>query len=508
MRNVLPVMGLGALGLAGAVAAGAARAAELTGTVRDTDGAALAGVMITAGPARPQVGEVTVTVFTDAQGRYRLDTASADPATWTVRARALGLATQTLPADTAGAITLQAAANLADQVPASAWLQGLPDDDETRHALWICAGCHQLPSARMRRYAELTAGRNEADRIAAWHAMVQYMRVKTFDLGPEGSAWPGFPWEVKSDPSISGYDLEDEALIAAALGKHLPTDYAHLERYDPGAPLGVNARTVIREYQMPPQGFTREVGLSARSPYVWGAELNGNRLMRLDPRTGAVAELKVPFDQASGPHTIVDDRDGHLWVTSIENDLLMRLDPTSEQWTLYRDFGAGALIHDLAMDANFQVAFDAKGRLWATLIGQNRLGGLHPGTRETVAFDAPTPAGKSAIHTAIYGLVMDSARKRLWYAQLGGGVGSFNVETLKFETHIPFEMGEGPRRLAIDDQDRIYVPLMGSSEVFIYDTRAGRELARVKLPDRWAATYNVTWSNVIMRTKAPPRGSG
>jgi virginiamycin B lyase len=486
----------------GLAAAPALPALEVAGAVRDAAGTPVQGAMITIGPQQPRVGALTVTVFSGADGRYRAELGDAEPGTLRARAQALGYVQQPDAPQPLGTVrgarasldlTLARTGNLAGSVPASAWLAGLPENHETRHALWICAGCHQLPDARMQRYAALTAGKPEQDRIAAWHAMVQYMRVKTFDLGPEGSAWPGFPWEVKSDPSISGYDREDEALIAAALGKYLPTDYSRLDRYAPGAPLGANARTVIREYQMPPEGFTREVGLSTRSPYVWGAEQNGNRLMRLDPRTGAVAEVKVPFEKASGPHTIMDDPAGNLWVTSIENDLLMRLDPQSEQWTLYEDFGPGALIHDLAVDSNFQVAFDAKGRLWATLIGQNKVGGLHPETRETLAFDAPLPPGKSAIHTALYGIVMDSARKRLWYAQLGGGVGSFNVETLKFEAHIPFEMGEGPRRLAIDERDRIYVPLMGASEVFVYDTRAGKELARAKLPDRWAATYNVTW---------------
>ena len=480
-----------------------AGAVGVRGTVVDASGKLLAGVMVTVAPLVPLVGARSTSVFTGADGGYELADAAAAEASLTLSVQALGYErVGPLPLTQAGArtgdtrqadFTLARADNLASQVPASAWMQGFPDDADSRHALWICAGCHQLPSAKMQRYASFTHDTPLAGRETAWHAMIKYMRVKTFDLGPQNSAWPGFPYEVKSDPGISGYDLEDETIIARALAAHLPTDYSQLKGYDPGAPLGVTARTVIREYQMPPTGFTREVGLSARSPYAWGANLTHNQLVRLDPASGAVKYLPVPFDKASGPHTIVDDARGQLWVTSIENDLLMRLDPQSEQWTLYQDFGPGALIHDLALDSNFQVAYDRKGRVWATLIGQNKVGGINPDTREVVQFPAPQPAGKSTIHTAIYGMVMDSTRTRVWFAQLGGGVGAFNVETLKFEDYLPFDMGEGPRRLAIDDNDRLYVPLMGSSEVFIYDTRAKKALARVKLPDRWAATYNVTW---------------
>jgi streptogramin lyase len=204
----------------------------------------------------------------------------------------------------------------------------------------------------------------------------------------------------------------------------------------------------------------------------------------------------------------VDDEQGNLWITTIDNDIMLRLDPETEQVTLYQDFGkdapkggdkalgGGAMVHDMAIDSNFQLARDKDGRIWTTLIGLNKVGGINPDTREHVAFEAPAPEGKPAFHTALYGIVMNSAKTHVWYAQLGGGVGSFNVETLKFEDYIPFEMGEGPRRLAIDERDRIYVPLMGASEVFVYDTRAKKELARVKLPDRWAATYNVTWDSL------------
>ncbi len=332
--------------------------------------------------------------------------------------------------------------------------------------------------------------------------------MNSLALGPDGSAWPNLPMEVKSDPALSGWDIEDEAMIARALAAHLPTDYTALQSYDPGAPLGVTSRTMIREYQMPPEGFTREVGLSKRAPYAWGAEQNGNRLVRLDPRTGEVTYLQVPFDGPSGPHTIVDDEQGNLWITTIDNDIMMRLDPETEQLTLYQDFGkdapkggdkplgGGAMVHDMALDSNFQLARDKKGRIWTTLIGLNSVGGINPETREVIAFEAPLPDGKTAFHTAIYGIVMNSSKTHVWYAQLGGGIGSFNVETLKFEDYIPFEMGEGPRRLAIDERDRIYVPLMGASQVFVYDTRAKKELARVKLPDRWAATYNVTWDSL------------
>lgn len=481
------------------------RALELHGKVIDTSGKSLSGVLMRVTPATLVVGGRSVSMFSGNDGTYQLSEPDMDNSIkHTLSAHLIGYeSVQAMAIDQATStkaglrvdLTLKPTKNLADQAPASAWMQSFPDDADSRHALWQCAGCHQLPSPKMQRYAALTKKTSLAGRVATWHAMIQYMRIKTFDLGPENSAWPTTPQEVKANPIYSSYDSEDETIIARTLAAHLPTSYTSLKSYNPHAPLGVTPRTVIREYQMPTDGFTREVGLSVRSPYAWGADLVHNQLVRLDPRINAVSYVKVPYEKASGPHTIMDDPQGNLWVTSIENDLLMRLDPLTEKWTLYQDFGPGALIHDLAVDSNFQVAYDHKGRVWATLIGKNKVGGLNPETRETVQFEAPQPKGKTAIHTAIYGIVMNAARTHVWYAQLGGGVGAFNVNTLKFEDYIPFEMGEGPRRLAIDESDRIYVPLMGASQIYIYDTRTHKKIARVKLPDRWAAPYNVTWDS-------------
>lgn len=262
--------------LMAAIAAAPAGAVQVQGKIVDADGEPLVGVMVTVGPSTPVVGALSTSVFTGADGSYRLSDRSKDETALTLSAGLLGYApVGPSPLGQVGVLqdatrradlALKRTDNVAGQVPASAWLQTFPDDADSRHALWICAGCHQLPSPKMQRYAAFTHDTALDGRETAWHAMIQYMRVKTFDLGPQGSAWPDFPYEVKADPSIAGYDREDEAIIARALAAHLPTDYTALKSYNPGAPLGVTPRTVIREYQMPPDGFTREVGLSARSP--------------------------------------------------------------------------------------------------------------------------------------------------------------------------------------------------------------------------------------------------
>ena len=53
--------------------------------------------------------------------------------------------------------------------------------------------------------------------------------------------------------------------------------------------------------------------------------------------------------------------------------------------------------------------------------------------------------------------------------------------------------GAGPRRLAVDENDIIYVPLFGEGQLLVYDTRADEELGRYDIPDKASAPYSATW---------------
>ena len=59
--------------------------------------------------------------------------------------------------------------------------------------------------------------------------------------------------------------------------------------------------------------------------------------------------------------------------------------------------------------------------------------------------------------------------------------------------HVVFDKGDTPRRLAIDANDVLWVPLYGSGELLAFDGRAAKFIARYPLPDRASAPYVVSW---------------
>ena len=85
---------------------------------------------------------------------------------------------------------------------------------------------------------------------------------------------------------------------------------------------------------------------------------------------------------------------------------------------------------------------------------------------------------------------MSPDRTHVWYCQLGiGSFGSFNTETLKFETHVEFDSPTaGPRRMSMSEDAVLYLALYGAGQLAVYDTKA----------DAW-------WASMTCRTAPAPR---
>lgn len=506
-----------------------AGALDIQGSVT-VAGKPLAGVLVTAEDRESGANDnpASVSGFTDAQGRVTLrGLTNARPRDLALRTRKLGYRLEAQEWNTPATnqpitVTLRLATtdNVADQVPASAWMARFPLDDRgSRFVAGQCAGCHQFPSRQVQRFAaglaglaeaqkqerwtEATRQENERLKERVWRGAVQTMRGLALRFSADSPVrWgideshPEYAKLLTADYSL--FNQEEETVGAAALARYLGSDFGTFKLADyPAAatPLAVNTRTRITEYDLHAGGWTREIAWTPASDHLWLVEDNGDRIAKLDTKTGRLHWITVPGarQHPQGPHTINADRDGNIWVSLEESYALARLDPKTEQWRIYPGFGEFSIAHDACVDHDRYVAFDAKGRLWLTLIGQNELASLDPATGDIQRFPMPKKDGEAAFHAALYGCVMSADRKQVWFTQLNGIVGGFNVETGKLETSLDFPLGTIPHRMSIDDRDVIYVALSGDGQVLAYDTRAGKEVARYPLPDRNSSPYAVTW---------------
>jgi virginiamycin B lyase len=479
------------LGLAGT--AGAAAATH--GRVTDLNGAPLAQAMVTLTKSAQAAGATATTVFTNATGEFSF---AANAPQGTLRVRLLNyrqIGNSIRVGAQALTILMSPEANQAGTAPASAYLKDIKNPAHREALVMTCVACHQLPAPEVRAYAKLLddtpSTQSAAGRELAWAAVVKQMNyISNVEFGRAGNLVPS------GDNVYSG---GDPAPTAKLLNEALRGPLLEVRGYSYGAPLIVTARTIIREFEVPPPNAVREAVPFEGTNYLYAADVSSNRLIRIDTRSGAVKDYPIPGKELWGPHTLVPGADG-IWASPFFPGALMRFDPHAEQWKLWRlnpPGGPPVGLHDISFDANHDLVTDQHGRIWFSDIVNNAVGWLDPKSGRTGEFKIPPVRARTG-GEQVYGLAMSPDRTHVWYCQLGiGSFGSFNTETLKFETHVEFASATaGPRRMSMSDDGVLYLALYGAGQLAVYDTKAGRMVGIYDLPDRASAPYATTWDPI------------
>ncbi|HEY4212461.1 MAG TPA: carboxypeptidase regulatory-like domain-containing protein [Steroidobacteraceae bacterium] len=479
-----------ALLLAGALCGVALAATQ--GRVTDLNGTPVTQAMVTLTKATGVSGATATTVFTNEGGDFAF---AVDSPTGTLSVRRLGyrqIEREVKTANTPVTILMRPDANQAGIAPASAYLQHFNNQADREALVMNCVACHQMPAPEVRDYARLLDDTPQTQthqaREEAWTAIVKQMNyVSSVEFGRAGGVVPS------GDNVYSG---GDPAPTAKLLVEALQGPLREVRGYQYGAPLIVTSRTTIREFEVPAPNAVREAVPFDGTDYLYAADVSSNRLFRIDTRTGAVKALTAPGKDPMGPHTLVPG-DGGVWATSFFPNTLMRLDPRTEQfkiWRLNKPRGPPVGVHDISFDPDHRVVTDRHGRIWFSDIVNNKVGWLDPRSGKTGEFQIPPVPGRTG-GEQVYGLAMSPDRVHVWYCQLGiSSFGSFNTETLKFEQHIEFpSRTAGPRRMSMSDDGVLYLALYGAGQLAAYDTRSKSMVGIYDLPDRASAPYATTW---------------
>ncbi len=506
----------------------------LSGQVIDQDGKPIAGALVTVESSRS--GPAAISVFSGGDGRFAfpasIQAGNGALAGRTFKVRALNHEVnqvRILPgADGKLSLTLtgRATTNQSHAAPASAWLRSplaaaAPAAGAIRprggraaanpHAansefIMDCVGCHQVPTLEFRNYAKAMAAIPGTDRkdVAqrGYKALVNYMNyisAEEFGRVPaETFAQDPFA-QVPEHNNV--YSVGNDGRVVDYLTSRFSNDMSSVSGYDWGAPLAITPRTTITEYEIDAPNAIREaVMLGDVDPQLYVADVSSNRMIKVDMATGKQRVLEIPHSGPVGPHSLHRAPDGNLWIAPFVSSVVALLDIKTEKWRTWpmrTNDGKRTGIHDLSFGVDHTVKTDAKGNIWYSDIGNDAVGYMHPETGDTVIYPSPDLPKDRPANGSLYGLAMSEDAKTIWYTQIAGDhFGSFNVDTRKYEASVLLPKNSGPRRIAMGDGGRLYVPLYGGGQLVEYDTLARRIIATHDLPDRASAPYAVTWDPV------------
>jgi streptogramin lyase len=442
----------------------------LRGTVTDGDGRPLAGAFVTVRKG----GGVSVSVLSDAAGRYELPALAA--ATYRVDAHRRGFRPAVRDSVFAGESSVPLDFRLTAETGSSATpnsaarLRKLPEGETKRRFILDCTGCHQFDTPVVQ-----VAGRPRTrdEWQAAVEKMLAFAGAETgFPIiSPEREPGPTAEWLAEALAHAKG--AEGEAPAAAA---------ASDEHSSAGAvdSAGANraAAVVFTEYDLPHgDDLPHDLMLDGDGRVIVTGMFR-DVMYRLDPAGGAFEQIPIPVPQAN-PRALEIDPEGVWWVLLGGPEKIARFDPADGSWQTY---DIGLYPHSIARAPDGGIWFN--GHFTKDPI---RLGRLDPLTGEVETHDLPP--NPWTVGSPIPYEIRAAADGSLWGSELvGNRIYRFDPQTGKaafFTMPSPFS---GPRRLDVGPDGTVWIPAYSAGSLVAFDPRSER-FAEHPLPTPDALPY-------------------
>ena len=459
------------------VGAASSPAAALTGLVSSQEEARMEGVLVS---AKRDGSTVTITVASDAQGRYSFPSSKLEPGRYSIAIRAVGYELEgSQPVDvreqktTQLDLKLRKAQDLASQLSNGEWLLSMPGTEEQKQGFLGCVGCHTIERIARSRY-------NAEEFVQVLKRMRNYAQGSTPQrpqLRPGGREPNANQLQqmTKFAQYMSTVNLSKVSKWEYPL-KTLPR------------PKGNATRVIITEYDLPrPEAMPHDAAVDADG-MVWYSDFGSQYLGKLDPKTAKAVEYPVPVTKPGAPGGALDlgfDPDGNVWLGMMYQGGIARFDRKTEK---FQTWNAPKFMENnearLAMvDAR---NFHLDGKVWIGGDNEYQLD-VKTGEWYTVDYSKGLPKdGPRADRLSSYGVISDS-KNNFYGTNLQGQyiirVDGKTRNVTPFPTPTP---NSGPRRGHMDPQDRLWFAEFRGNMIGMFDTSTERTL-------EWAVT--IPWTN-------------
>jgi virginiamycin B lyase len=428
----------------------------LTGHVTSAQEGEMEGVLVS---AKRDGSPLTITVVTDATGRYGFPADRLASGHYTLTIRAVGYelarpaaadieAEQSPTAD----LALAPVADISSQLTSTEWFISMPGTAEQKRPLIECMSCHTIERVVRSRFTAdefvgvLKRMANFANNSTTVHPQPRMVERPVPDDRARKVA------EYLSTVNLSKTDHWDYPL------KALPR------------PKGRATRVIITEYDMPrPTIAPHDVRTDAQG-FIWYSNFVEPYLGRLDPRTGAHEEFRYPLAKPTFPAgalALEPDHDGNWWLALMFQSGLMKFDihtKTFRYYPLPPNLDGDTAQQSMVMPRQSQV----DGKVWTNDVNSHSILRLDlaTGNYETVDPFKDMPVGRN--HSP-YGMVADNDNN-LFFMDFGDeSIGRVDARTFRgtiYQTPTPRSR---PRRTMLDDNGHLWFAEFAANKLGMFD---------------------------------------
>jgi virginiamycin B lyase len=458
-------------------------AVALSGQISSADEGPMEGVLVSAKRAG---STITVTVVSDAQGRYNFPTAKLEPGQYTLHIRAAGydldhpalvdVGTPNASAD----LKLRKTEDLASQLSNGEWIASAPGSDQQKSVLLNCTGCHTLERI-----------------VKSTHTADEFMQLLPRMQGYVNQSIPAAPqlrrgerlMEERGDQRVQVYRGLADYLSTINLSSGSPWRYPLKAS---ARPKGKATRVIITEYDLPRETIQPHDVIVDAEGIAWYSSFGEQNLGKLDPRSGKVTEFPIAEHKPgfpTGSLGLRSDRDGNLWLGNMYQATIVKFDRKSEAFSFW-SLPSESNIDAAQLNMVSPQASHVDGKLWTQ---NNGFAGVHrldlaSGKIET--FEPFKMAPKGEPHN-IYDVIPDSKNNAYFTDFRQRHIGRIDAVTGDMKLYVIPTPASAPRRGMMDAQDRLWFGEYRGNRIGMFDTKT-ETFKEWLAPTPWSAPYDVT----------------
>jgi virginiamycin B lyase len=479
------LVGLGAL--AACVldpAAGRAQSA-LTGQVTSADEGVMEGVVVS---AKREGSTISVSVVTDAQGRYAFPANRLDPGEYTLRIRAAGyqlgggMAKVTVGAgkQATSELKLTKLRSLSAHLTNAEWLQSMPGSEQHKKFLLNCTGCHTLERIMKSSY--------DADGFIDVIA-----RMSTYYPGSTPQRPQRLAGDFVRDRDRGGNVRQVAEWLASVNLSQQDTWQFELKTLP--RPKGKSTRVIFTEYDLPQAHIQPHDVILDSKGNVWYSDFGQMFLGKMDPRTGEVKQYPIPMTKPgfpTGSLNIEVDRDDNIWLGMMYQASIVRFEQATETfrvWSIPKEWDtAGAQFGHLAV-----VATHIDGMVWVKNSDGTYIYRLNLATNTWENLGQPKDP-RTGRRIGTYGIHADPATNDAYLLDFSAGnVVKIDAKTKEQTVYLTPTPNSTPRRGRVDAEGRVWFAEYRADRIGMLDPRTA-QVSEWRVPTAWSAPYDAVFS--------------
>jgi streptogramin lyase len=452
--------------------------AALTGVVSSAEEGKMEGVVVSAHKAG---SPITVSVTTDAQGRYTFPADRLEPGQYTLAIRAVGYdiaapATGNVAGGSTGTtdIKLVKTKNLAGQLTNAEWMESIPGTEDQKAFLLNCTSCHTVERI-----------------VRSTHDANEWTQVITRMMGYGAVSQPIKPQRMldktrAGEPEQYRKVAEYLATINLSSTDHWKYDLKTLPR-----PTGRSTRAIVTEYSVG-KSVTEPHDVLVRGGQVWYSDFGNEFISKFDPKTLQLTEYPVKKFKPEAPEgnlSIDFDVNGTIWFDTMYQGSLGNLDPKTGEIKYYP---LDPKWNDDRVQLNFVgLHHEVDGKVWTKSVGTQDIFRVDLKTGQWEKFH-PTDEIAGGSRYGIYQVASDS-HNNLWMAEFTEGhLGKIDAKTLKVTWYAPPTPHARLRRMVIDDKDHIIVTEYRGNKIAEFDP-VTEKFTEYALPTQYTNPYRAVF---------------